>query len=99
MDDSLPLRCVYKRGRISIEIGEATLQVAAAMHPDFWDGESGADTPNIAVHDCALFAKAVVDEINAEDEQGNTLLTRMLDAAMRQAVENGCEGVIHSGDR
>ena len=69
------------------------LQFAAEKHPEFWDGESGDDVPNIVVTDKEKFGEAVCEEINREDEDGSTLLTRMLDEAIRQAVENGCEGV------
>jgi hypothetical protein len=69
------------------------LQFAAEKHPEFWDGESGDDAPNIVVTDKEKFGEAVCEEINREDEDGSTLLTRMLDEAIRQAVENGCEGV------
>jgi len=37
----------------------------------------------------------VARAINAEGEDGSTLLTRMLDAAILKAVESGCEGVDH----
>ena len=35
------------------------------------------------------------EALNAEDEDGSTLLTRMLDEAIMQAVEDGCDGVDH----
>lgn len=90
-----PLKCRAARGAISISIGNQTLKHSAAMHPEFWDGETGPDVPNIKVTNAAVFAKEVVRQINREDEDGSTLLTRMFDEAMKQAVENGCEGVDH----
>jgi len=93
--NNTPLHCEVVNGVLRFQIGMATLSCAAAAHPDFWDGESGASTPNIKVIDPHVFAVEVANEINAEGEDGSTLLTRMLDAAMKAAVENGCEGVEH----
>lgn len=93
MKDSLPLKCHLKKDRIVIEIGLKTLKVAAAQHPEFWDGESGSNVPNIDVIDIKQFAKDVVTALNDENEIGETLVTNMLDHGMRIAVENGSEGV------
>ena len=71
------------------------LAFAAAHHPEFWDGHSGDDVPNIKVSDQGAFAREVALAINAEGEDGSTPLTRMLDKAMKSAVESGCEGVDH----
>ena len=43
----------------------------------------------------ALFAREVVRELNKEDEDGSTLVTKLIDEAVRNAVEDGCEGVDH----
>lgn len=92
---SHPLRCEIVGDVIRIEIGSEALRFAAEQHPDFWDGESGTDVPNIKVTDSAVFAREVVRAINDEGEDGSTRLTRMLDDAIRHAVEQGCEGVDH----
>ena len=81
---------------IEMNVGAYVLCHAAAFHPDFWDGESGPDVPNIKITDPALFTREVAAAINREDEDGSTLLTRMLDEAVRDAVESGCEGVDHA---
>lgn len=94
-NQSLPLRCKIVGDVIRIEIGSEALRFAAEQHPDFWDGESGTDVPNIKVTDAAKFAREVVRAVNDEGEDGSTRLTRMLDDAIRHAVEQGCEGVDH----
>jgi hypothetical protein len=47
------------------------------------------------VTDPVVFVHEIVRAINEEEEDGSTLLTRMLDAAILRAVEDGCEGVDH----
>jgi hypothetical protein len=49
--------------------------------------------PRYEVTDAELFAKALVRELNKDDEQGTTRIHRMLDAAMEEAIEQGAEGV------
>lgn len=81
---------------IEMSVGVDVLCHAAAFHPDFWDGQSGPDVPNIKITDPAEFAREVASAINRESEDGSSLLTRMLDEAVRDAVESGCEGVNHA---
>ena len=78
-----------------MSIGVDTLAFAAANHPEFWDGVSGLGVPNIKVDNVGVFAREVCAMINREDEDGSTLLTRMLDKAIFLAVEQGCDGVDH----
>ena len=76
-------------------VGMRVLCFAAEQHPDLWDGKSPASVPVVKITDVQTFALEVADAINDEAEDGSTLLTRMLDAAIRKAVESGCEGVDH----
>ncbi len=91
----LPLRCKAVGGDIDMGIGMRVLCFAAEQHPDLWDGKSPASVPVVKITDVQTFALEVADVINDEAEDGSTLLTRMLDAAIRKAVERGCEGVDH----
>jgi hypothetical protein len=91
----LPLQSKCQDGILSVAIGLKTLRWVAENHPYFWDGESGTDTPNIKITDEAVFAQEVVEALNREEENGGTLITEMLDEAIKQAVENGCDGVDH----
>ena len=90
-----PLQCLVINGAINIVIDADLLAFAAEAHPDYWDGVSGPEMPNIKVSDPAIFAREVCAAINMEDEDGSTMLTRMLDKAISVAVESGCEGVDH----
>lgn len=69
-----------------VKVDPEALRFAAENHPDFED-------LSFTVSDIDVFSRDVAKEINAEDEDGSTLLTRMLDDAIRKAVENGSEGV------
>lgn len=91
----MPLRCKAVAGEIDLRVGVETLRFAAENHEEFWDGESGTDVPAIKITNSVIFAQEVVLAINEEAEDGSTLLSRMLDEAIKQAVENGCEGVDH----
>ena len=84
-----------RKGQIVITLTKRGLKMATENHPEFWDGETGTDQPNIKIDDIDVFMKEVVLSINDEREDGSTLLTDMLDAAIKGAIENGCEGIDH----
>ena len=91
------LSCVADGASLRMDVGLDALRFAAEAHPDFWDGISGASVPNIKITDAVVFAKEVARAINIENaDDGSTLLTRMLDAAINAAVSDGCEGVDHA---
>lgn len=90
----LPLTSVLDGERIDLGLGIGTLRHAAENHPGLYNPDRPTE-PAVDVTDATEFAKAVIEEINREDDEGNTLLTRMIDKAILQAVENGCEGVNH----
>ena len=88
------------RGKLRVAVSDETLRFAAEHHPDLWDGSAeSADGPVVKITDLRKFMAAVCAELNAEDEDGSTLATRMLDDAIRAAVENGCDGVDHDWDQ
>jgi hypothetical protein len=93
--EEMPLRCKVMSGRIDMGIGIRILRFAAEQHDGLWDGESPYSVPVVKITDVQTFAVEVAREINRESENGSTLLTRMLDAAIAKAVEGGCEGVDH----
>ena len=90
-----PLLVNSNMGTLSLFVSGDVLKFAAETHQGLWDGESGPDVPVVKITDQREFAFAVAEAINAEDEDGSTLLTRMLDEAIMQAVEDGCDGVDH----
>jgi len=87
MKDEMPLRCEAIDGAIEMGIGVNVLAFAAEQHPEFEEG--------IKIINISDFAKEVVLAINDESEDGSNLLTRMLDEAIKKAVEGGCDGVDH----
>lgn len=50
------------------------------------------------VTDRAVWAKAVVEELNSESEDGTTLVHLMFDKAFEGAVEQGAEGIQFPGE-
>ena len=89
--ESLPLRCYVNHGVIHISVGQDILAFATAHHPDFED-------QSMKVVDAQMFALEVVQKINEEGEDGSTLLTRMLDRAISDAISDGAEGAIGRDD-
>jgi hypothetical protein len=85
--EEAPLAVELRDGKLIISVGTSTLSLATS-------GGCG-DTDSFFVVSDALFAKAVARELVAEDEAGDTPVTRMLTQAARRAVEGGCEGVNH----
>ena len=95
-DVDLPLECAVVGNELVLRIGVNTLAWAGGHCPDFWDGEAAnADGPYIKVTDPLAFAREVALALNAEREDGSNLLSDVLDAAIKAAVEDGCEGVDH----
>ena len=89
--ENLPLRCHVDHGVIHVEIGHNILAFAATQHPEFWQ-------QSVEVVDAQMFGLEVLHKINEESEDGSTLLTRMLDQAILNAISDGAEGVTLKGD-
>ncbi len=64
----------------------------AARHSDYFDHCAEAGSP-LKITDEALFAKSVAYALNAEEEDGSTPITRMLDKAFEHVCEQGEDGV------
>ena len=90
-----PLTCKIEDDCLVVRIGVGTIAVAATRCEYFWDGESGTDVPCVKVDDDRIFADEVLRMLLVEAENGSTLLTDMIDQAIINAVEGGCEGVDH----
>lgn len=91
IEDDLPLNCKAVDGALDMRIGTKILAFAAENHPDLWDAEK--DRGRFKVTDPVAFAQEVERALNRESEDGSTMLTRMLDAAVLEAIEQGGEGV------
>ena len=83
--------CSIVKGRLHIIIPENVLKFAAENHPQFWNGETDASI--LKVTDSSVFMKEVERWLTKEAEDGSTMLTGMLDKAILEAVDYGCEGV------
>ena len=89
--DDVPLRCELVNGSIEFNIGAKILAHATNVCPDLWDAEN--DRGQFKVTDHAVFAKEVVRELNREQEDGSTPLTRLLDQMIEEAINQGAEGI------
>lgn len=93
--EGMPLRAEVKRGALVLQIGVRTLRFAFENSP-------GNNPFNVDLNDYERiyqiadplqFAKDVCHEMNDEDEDGSTPLTRFLDEMMRAAVDQGSLGI------
>lgn len=86
-----------KNGRIVIEIPIDTLEYAARLHPDLYhhlfDDRGNEDETRIHVVDSQKFAEEIVQQLNREFCNGDTVVHKLLDDALLEAVENGAEGI------
>lgn len=78
-------------GKLVISLRIGTL-AHAARHSEYFYRCSEEGSP-LKITDESLFAKSVTHALNAEEEDGSTPITRMLDAAFEHVCEQGDEGV------
>jgi len=84
-----PLSCEIVEQQLVIRIGLATLKHAAEHCPFFHDGAKRFYPPYCEVADAEQLAKDVRGELLREEEDGETELHRLLDAAIVAAWEQG----------
>jgi hypothetical protein len=89
MDDRL--REYIEDGKLIVSIGIDRLAFCLNEHPGLYDGEN--DRNLFKVTDSAIFAKEIKRILQNEDETGATIVTKMLDKAIFEAIEDGCDGV------
>lgn len=87
----IPLRVRVVDRVLTIEIGIDTLKRAAERHEEFWQPQT--DKCALVVSDAEEFAKDVRNALQAEEEDGSTPVSRLLDEAIQEAVEQGSEGI------
>jgi len=85
------LVCKIVKRVLTIEVGIETIKFAAERHEDFWQPET--DKVALVVSNPLLFAKDVRYALLDEQEDGSTPISALLDAAIKQAVEQGSEGL------
>ena len=76
-------------GKIVIVLSPEQLACALELSPI----NDGATDDHISVADRDLFLKEVCAQLNNEEEDGSTPLSRCIDNAMVAAVDSGCEGI------
>lgn len=90
-----PARAVIDGDCISIRVPISALVQAFQYCPAAPRDNEGNDLYRVT--DAEAFAKSVAHRLNDEEEDGATLIHRMLDAAMIEALEQGDEGVVEIG--
>ena len=82
-----PLGCAVEGNELVIRIGVGTLAWAAKKR-------NGGPIPNrVRIADKHDWAKDVANSLQHEDEVGNSMLTEILDRAMRLAMDMGSTGL------
>lgn len=80
--------------QLVIRMGINYVQHAGETYVDFVGETSNGDEINtLQVTDARVFCQEIVKELQEEQEDGTTLVHIALDEAIRNAMENGCEGV------
>jgi hypothetical protein len=76
------------RGSISIRVPEKAMRQLV-------EGAWALDALEVRqrITDAPVFMQELVNILNAEDEQGTTLIHKMFDAAINEALEQGAEGI------
>lgn len=86
-------------GEIVIRLSLDTMAFAAERFPSLEEYDEKTDrilAP--VVTDREAFAKELVRLLNAESEDGSTLVTNMFDAGFLAAAEDGARGIAFPGD-
>ncbi|HVJ31628.1 MAG TPA: hypothetical protein VND94_00815 [Terriglobia bacterium] len=84
-----------RSGTAVIEDGAVIIRVSLAALPAVVEGAWAirALETRFKVTATDIFAKELVRALNDEDEQGTTMIHKMFDAAINEAIEQGAEGV------
>jgi len=88
-------------GRLVISIGIDTLATAVRWMPSIDDAFDEVEGKYIEteITDADKLAEAIAEQIDDEEEDGTTLVHRMIDKAALRAIENGAEGIITADEK
>jgi len=89
-----PLKVELVGGLLTVSIGVSALCTAVKAAPCFETDLEGE--PEITDED--IFVRAIVAELEREEEDGTTPLHQIFDHAAGKAIEEGAEGVRFPGD-
>lgn len=86
---------------VIIEGGEIVIRVSIAALGKIVDGAwaTGNLDTRFKVTDPKQFAEDIARELNSESEDGTTEIHIMFDRAIREAIDNGAEGVEEHEDQ
>lgn len=84
---------------IIITISNDQLKFGTENSEEFWDGESGANVPNVTISNLEGWKVDVRNELNKEGETGNTPLTNLIDECIREALEYGSDNAEPTSDK
>lgn len=93
------LQCRIIGGRLIVEIGIDTLAFATKESPTLYqrygyDKEKGEERKDfVTINDPDVWAKEVLRQIEAEAEDGSSLMTKLFDDAIERAIDDGAEGI------
>jgi hypothetical protein len=96
-----PLRAFVSQGVLVIEVGIDTL-AWAALHTDYvLSSDPGArdHTERFHINDTRAFAKDVVSAMTDEAEDGSSRLTRFIDDACVQSIDQGSIAFVDKEDK
>lgn len=88
-------------GRAIIEDDIIVIRVPITYLPIIIEGAwalNALDT-RFKLTDAALFAKDLVRALNDENEEGTTMVHKMFDAAINEALEQGADGIEEHEDQ
>jgi hypothetical protein len=86
-----PLDCHIESNQLIITIGISTLAYAYE-HSELADSLKEQFCAYRVTNE-RVFAREVMRAMKAEDEVGNSILNKMFDKAIEDAIGDGCEGV------
>lgn len=89
------LSAKIEKEELVIRVGISTLCRAVRQCPviDHAVMEANGDESAVEITDEAVFAQAILESLQAEEEDGSTPVHRLLDDAANEAIEQGCEGI------
>lgn len=78
-----------------IKDGALTIRVPVSELGTLVEGSwaTGNLDTRFAVTDPDAFAEDLARELNSDDEEGTTMIHRMFDAAINEAIEQGADGI------
>jgi hypothetical protein len=88
------VKCTIEDGVLTIQIGVEALAHATKLNPEMTEyDETTEDWVEPDITDVDVFAQEVLRALKDETDDGTTVVHRMLDDAVNDAIENGAEGI------